>query len=124
VAANYIRVESVFELSSDHSPIVATVGVHVLSRAVPPPTLITNHTNWNVFSVYITARIDLNLRITQVVSWTTRRTTSLPFFRTPLGTPLTPPLLSTAATLSPTNAGAAAGGNDRETRVIAPFTTA
>jgi hypothetical protein len=75
VAANYIRVESVFELSSDHSPIVATVGAHVFPRAVPP-TLNTNHTNWDVFRAYINARIDLNLRIS---------------FRTPLGTPLTPP---------------------------------
>jgi hypothetical protein len=64
VAANYIRVESVFELFSDHSPIVATVGAHVLPRAVPP-TLTTNHTNWDVFRAYINARIDLKLRIMQ-----------------------------------------------------------
>jgi endonuclease/exonuclease/phosphatase (EEP) superfamily protein YafD len=30
VAANYIRVESMFELSSDHSPIIATVGAYAL----------------------------------------------------------------------------------------------
>jgi len=29
VTANSIRVESVFELSSDHSPIIATVGTHL-----------------------------------------------------------------------------------------------
>ena len=36
VAANHTRVESVFELSSDHSPIIATIRAHVLPRVVPP----------------------------------------------------------------------------------------
>ena len=35
MAANYIRVELVFELSLDHPPILATVGAHVLPRVVP-----------------------------------------------------------------------------------------
>jgi len=39
VAANYIRVESIFELSSNHSPIIATVGTHALLRVVPPHSL-------------------------------------------------------------------------------------
>ena len=39
IAANYIRVEPWFELSSDNSPIRATVGAHVLPRAVPPHSL-------------------------------------------------------------------------------------
>jgi len=62
IGANYIRVEPVFELSSDHSPIRATVGAHVLPRVVPP-TLTTNHTDWDAFRVYITTHIDLHLRI-------------------------------------------------------------
>jgi len=45
IAANYIRVELVCKLSSDHSPILATVGDHVLPCVVPP-TLNTNHTDW------------------------------------------------------------------------------
>ena len=64
VAANYIRVEFIFELSSDHSPIIATVGAHALPRVVPP-TLTTNHTDWDAFRAYIVAHIDLNLRIKQ-----------------------------------------------------------
>jgi len=64
LAANYIRVEPVFELSSDHSPILATVGAHVLPRVVPP-TLTTNHTDWDAFRAYITTHIDLHLRIKQ-----------------------------------------------------------
>ena len=64
VADNYIRVESVDELSSDHSPIVATIGTHALPRAVPR-TLTTTHTDWDAFRAYIFAHIDPNLRIKQ-----------------------------------------------------------
>ena len=35
VASNYVRFESVFELSSDHSPIIATIGAQVFPRVVP-----------------------------------------------------------------------------------------
>ena len=64
IAANFIRVEPVFKLSSDHLPILATVGAHVLPRVVPP-TLTTNHTDWNAFRAYITTHIDVHLRIKQ-----------------------------------------------------------
>ena len=62
MAADYVRVESVFELSSDHSPIIATVDAHVLPR-VPPPALTTQHTDWEEFRSYINAHITLNLRL-------------------------------------------------------------
>jgi len=64
IAASYIRVEPVFELSSDHSPILATVGAHILSRVVTP-TLTTNHTDWDAFRAYTTTHIDLHLLIKQ-----------------------------------------------------------
>jgi len=54
----------VFELSSDHSPILATVGAHVLPRVVTP-TLTTNHTDSDAFRSCITIHIDLHLRIKQ-----------------------------------------------------------
>jgi len=63
IAANYIRVEPVFELSSDHSLILSTVGAHVLHRVVPSPTLTTNHTDWDAFRAYITTHIDFHLQI-------------------------------------------------------------
>ena len=65
VTANYIQVEPVFELSSDHSPILATVGAYVLPRVVPP-TLTTNHTDRDAFHAYITTHIDLHTRIKQL----------------------------------------------------------
>ena len=64
VAANYVRIESVFELSSDHSPIIATVGAHGFPR-VFPPTLVTHNSDWKVFRAYITDHMILNLRIKQ-----------------------------------------------------------
>ena len=64
MAANYVRIESVFELSSDHSPIIATVGAQVFPRVVPH-TLVTRNTDWNVFRAPITDHINLNLRIKQ-----------------------------------------------------------
>jgi len=64
IATNSIRVEPVFELSSDHLPILATVGAHVLPRVVPT-TLTTNNTEWDAFRAYITTHIDLHLRIKQ-----------------------------------------------------------
>jgi hypothetical protein len=48
IAANCVRLEPVFELSSDHSLILATVGAHILPPVVPP-TLTTNQTDWDAF---------------------------------------------------------------------------
>ena len=64
VVAIYVWIESVFELSCDHSPIIATIGAQVFPRVVPP-TLVTHNTDWNVFRAYITDHINLNLRIKQ-----------------------------------------------------------
>ena len=36
VVAYYVRIESVFEISSDHSPIIANIGAQVFPRVVPP----------------------------------------------------------------------------------------
>ena len=131
IAANYIRVEPVFELSSDHSPILATVGAHVLPRVVPSK-LTTNHTGTH-FVPILPLTSTFTYGSSNEASWTTRRITLLPSFRTPLGTPLLPlgrfrrrykPLPSTSVTSLQTNEGPAAGGNDRETSVIAPSATA
>ena len=51
-----------YELSSDRSPIIATVDAHVLPR-VHPPALTTQHTDWEEFRSNINAHITLNLRL-------------------------------------------------------------
>jgi len=87
LAANSIRVESVFELSSDHSPIIATVGTH-LTRVVPPhlPRIILTETHFVPIFLLTWA---LTYGSNNVVSSTKRRTTSLPSSKAPLGTPHT-----------------------------------
>ena len=62
MAADYVRVEPVYELSSDHSPIIATVDAHVLPR-IPRPALTTQHNNWEEFRSCINAHITLTLRL-------------------------------------------------------------
>jgi len=88
VAANSIRVESVFELSSDHSPIIATVVIN-LPRVVPPHLTRIILTGIHLVPMYLLTST-FNLRIKQCSEWTKRRTTSLPSSKTPLGTPHTP----------------------------------
>ena len=61
IPANYIQVESAFELSCDHSPVIATISAIPLNKAAFP-TLTTTHTNWDVFRAYINEHINLHLR--------------------------------------------------------------
>jgi len=62
IPANYIQIESVFELSSDHSPVFATIGASTINKAAIP-MLTTTHTNWDIFRAYINEHINLRLRI-------------------------------------------------------------
>jgi len=57
-----IQVVPVFELTSDHSPIIASFGASVTNKAVTP-TLSTIHTNWDMFRAYIDEQVNLRLRI-------------------------------------------------------------
>jgi hypothetical protein len=60
--ATDIQVVPVFELSSDHSPIIALIGTDLPHRTTAP-TLATTHTNWDMFRAYIDGHISLRLRI-------------------------------------------------------------
>ena len=65
IPANYIQVESAFELSSDHSPVIATIGASTLNKAAFP-TLTTTHINWDMFRAYINEHINLHLHIKEL----------------------------------------------------------
>jgi len=132
IAVNYIRVESVFELSSDHSPKLVTVGAHVLPSVVPH-TLTTNHNDWVVFRAYITTHIDLHLRIKQRSDlddakhhFTTLLQDATWHSSPPPRTPTAPVHATTLhiCNLVSDKRRAAAESNVRETRLIAPSTTA
>jgi hypothetical protein len=56
--ATDIQVVPVFELSSDHSPIIASIGADLTA-----PTLATTHTIWDMFQAYIDEHITLRFRI-------------------------------------------------------------
>jgi hypothetical protein len=60
--ATDIHVVPVFELSSDHSPIIASIGADLPHRTTAP-TLATTHTKWDMFRAYIDEHITLRLRI-------------------------------------------------------------
>ena len=133
IAANHLRVEPVFKLSSDHSPILATVGAHVLPVWSPPPHTLQTILIGKHFVLILPLSSNFTYLSSNEASLTTHRITLIPSFRTPLGTPLLPlgrlrrrytPLPSTSVILLKTNAGPAAGGNDCETRVIAPLASA
>jgi hypothetical protein len=48
ITTNYIEIESNYELSSDHTPVIATLSTNVIYKQTIP-TLATNRTNWNCF---------------------------------------------------------------------------
>jgi hypothetical protein len=62
ITSNYMQVESSLELSSDHSPVNASISTYVISKSTIP-TLITKQTNWDNFRTYIETHINLNQRI-------------------------------------------------------------
>ena len=62
IIANYIQLESTFELSSNHTPVIATLSATTILKP-PTPKLTTSHTNWDMFRAYINERLNLNLCI-------------------------------------------------------------
>jgi hypothetical protein len=52
ITSNYMQDEFNFELSSDHSLVIATISTHVISKSTIP-TLNTKQTNWDKFRIYI-----------------------------------------------------------------------
>ncbi|PNF35987.1 hypothetical protein B7P43_G02293 [Cryptotermes secundus] len=68
ITRNYIQIESNHELSSDHTPVIATLSTHVINQS-PVNTLVTNATNWNNFRTYIEDHIIMNIRIKETDDW-------------------------------------------------------
>jgi hypothetical protein len=62
IATNCIKIKSNHELSSDHTPIIATLSTHVINTPTIP-TLVTNAMNWNSFCTYIEDHINMNIKI-------------------------------------------------------------
>jgi hypothetical protein len=65
IATNCIQIESNHELSSDHTPVTATLSNHVINNSTIP-TLVTNATNWNSYRKYIEDHINMNIKIKEI----------------------------------------------------------
>lgn len=62
ITTNYFKLESNFELSSDHTPVIVTLSIHAIMKP-PALTLTTKNTNWDSFRAYIEEHLNLNVRI-------------------------------------------------------------
>jgi hypothetical protein len=62
ITSNNMQVESRFEISSDHSPVIVTISAHVISKSTIP-TLITKQTNRANIRTYIETHINLKQTI-------------------------------------------------------------
>lgn len=59
MSTNYSSIESCFELSSDHSPVIAAVQNQVVLRN-KPPSLYNQKPNWESFRDYVSSHLKLN----------------------------------------------------------------
>lgn len=60
ISLNYLAIQSCWDLSSDHSPILIDLDSKVILRN-KPPVLTNNQTNWNIFRSALTEQISTNL---------------------------------------------------------------
>jgi hypothetical protein len=128
--ATDIQVVSVFELSFDHSPIIATIDASPTNKALTP-TLATIHTNCATFRAYIDQHINLRLRIKEcaeleeAIQYLTTLIQTAAWYSTPFpaqGRSLLPKLLFTYVSLSLKNERAA-DGNGQGTKATDSFIT-
>ncbi len=62
VAGNFLEIENISDLSSDHSPIILTLSSSVI-RKQALPKLTTKYTNWEKFREEVNSRINLRTRL-------------------------------------------------------------
>jgi len=62
IATTHIQIESNGDVSSDHTPIIATVSTHILHKP-RTHTLVSPLTNWNDFRYYIIAQTRCNVSL-------------------------------------------------------------
>jgi hypothetical protein len=62
ITTNYIEIESNHKLSSEHTPVIATLSTHVIYKPTIP-TLATNRTNWNCFHTYVKDHMNMKIKI-------------------------------------------------------------
>ena len=62
LSESYLEITASYDLSSDHSPIIATVSETIITKP-PPPHLHTRSTNWEKYKEMIQQGTNLNIRL-------------------------------------------------------------
>lgn len=62
VSNNYVSIESSYDLSSDHSPIILTISSTTVIKE-NPPTLFNKNTNWEIFREHVDNKLQIQLRL-------------------------------------------------------------
>jgi hypothetical protein len=62
ISTNYAEVEASYDLTSDHSPLIATISTAVINRQ-PPPTLHTTQRSWETYRNIIRGKVDLKPKL-------------------------------------------------------------
>ena len=57
ISTNYAEVEASYDLTSDHSPIIATISMTVMTRQ-PPPRLHSHQTNWDIYKSILSENVE------------------------------------------------------------------
>jgi len=62
IASNYFNAKSCLDLSSDHSPVLLTLGTQLVNKQ-KPPKLYNNQTDWHLFRYEISMQINQNIKL-------------------------------------------------------------
>jgi hypothetical protein len=62
MSSTYIDIQSSYDLTSDHSPIIATLSTPVIVRK-PTPRLYNSKTNWNAYRQIIQGKVHLSIEL-------------------------------------------------------------
>jgi hypothetical protein len=62
MSSTYIDIQSSYDLTSDHSPIIATLSTSVIVRK-PTPRLYSSKTNWKAYRQIMQGKIHLSIEL-------------------------------------------------------------
>jgi len=62
IGTNYTQIEANWYLSSNHTPIITTLSIHIIYKP-KTPRLTSLKTDWNAFRTHINESINLNIKL-------------------------------------------------------------
>ena len=88
ISTTYVDIQANYDLTSDHTPIIATISKSVAVRQ-PPPRLHNSQTNWETYRKLVRDKANLAIKL-NVKMLSSQLTTSSVYYNTPLKKPLQP----------------------------------